>query len=208
MIIKVCGMREAQNIRDVEALGPDMMGFICFPGSKRCVTERPAYLPTHCQRVGLFVNATLDYIARMAAMLDLQRLQLHGAEDADFCLAAHESTGLPITKVIPVATADDLKAADAYADCTAVDLMLLDTRTPQHGGSGERFDWAILQQYSSPKPFILAGGIGPESANDILDIRHPKMAGVDLNSRFETAPAVKDAALLKDMIIKLRNHSI
>ncbi|MBR3658605.1 MAG: phosphoribosylanthranilate isomerase, partial [Bacteroidaceae bacterium] len=104
MIIKVCGMRDAQNIRDVERLLPDMMGFMCWSGSKRYVSQNPGYLPDVC-RVGVFVNPTIDEVVQKVRELCLNRIQLHGAETPELCRAIHKATGLPIMKAIQVAQA-------------------------------------------------------------------------------------------------------
>lgn len=203
--IKVCGMRSADNIRQVEALGVDMMGFICWEGSSRHVSEVPTYLPS-CERVGVFVDAPLSYIQHYADALQLTRIQLHGHEDADFCQQVHEATCLPITKTISVRSKDDILRHEAYARCEAVDLFLFDTKCTCVGGSGEQFDWSVLEHYRGAKPFLLAGGIGPDDAQRVLSFRHPRFAGIDLNSRFELSPALKDVDALRTFIQQTTNQ--
>ncbi len=192
MIIKVCGMMYGQNIRDVERLQPDMMGFICWEGSKRNVAETPDYLPDLC-RVGVFVDPTIEYVIRKKQELGLNRIQLHGSESAAFCQSVHEATGLPIIKAISVNTVDDIKLYHNYETTTSVDLLLFDTKCKTYGGSGERFDWDILLHYDGDKPFLLAGGIGPDDVRRVLSFRHPRFVGIDLNSRFEVDCAVPTA---------------
>ena len=201
MIIKVCGMRDAENIRAAESLGIDWMGFICWPKSPRNVEARPSYLP-QCKRIGVFVDAELDYIKSQVALLDLQRLQLHGHETPERCLEIQEQTGLPITKAISVLTRDDILKAEAYEGIA--DHILFDTKCKCVGGSGEQFDWDILQHYHGTLPFLLAGGIGPGDEQRVLSYRHPRFAGIDLNSRFETSPAMKDISQLKQFIQNIR----
>lgn len=202
MIIKVCGMRESENIRQVEALKPTMMGFICWDGTSRNVTQRPSYLP-QCIRVGVFVNASLEEITEKVELLQLNRIQMHGQETAEFCRQVHETTGLPITKAISVHKREDIYIYKEYTSDCGVDLFLFDTKCKCVGGSGEKFDWDILQHYDGPTPFLLAGGIGPGDAERVRSFRHPRFAGIDLNSKFESSAAYKDIDLLKTFINQL-----
>lgn len=199
-------MREPENIRAVEALQPDWMGFICWPKSSRYVDDTPNYLPTKCQRVGVFVDAELPFIINKIDQLGLHRIQLHGKETPDFCKEVHQATGLPVIKAISVLTVDDIAHAESYAD--SVTHLLFDTKCKCVGGSGEQFDWDILQHYHGTAPFLLAGGIGPQDAERIKAFTHPQFAGVDLNSRFEVSPAVKDAALLSTFIEEIKRLKI
>ncbi|MDR1005081.1 MAG: phosphoribosylanthranilate isomerase [Prevotellaceae bacterium] len=187
MLIKVCGMTRADNIRQVESLGIDMIGFIFYPKSPRCVHEVPDYLPVRARRVGVFVNESEAEMLRIARLFDLDYLQLHGEESPAQCRSLR-SAGYPVIKSVTVAT------APAYG--AAADLLLFDTPTPAYGGSGERFDWAELQQYRGDTPFLLSGGISPDSVAAIRAFRHPRFVGIDLNSRFESAPGFKDPVLL------------
>lgn len=198
-------MRAPENIRAVEHLGPDMMGFICWEGTSRNVTEVPSYLPS-CERVGVFVNPTLDFVIERAQSLGLNRIQLHGSESPEFCLQVKQSMHLPITKAISVDTSTDILNWLKYKDVT--DLLLFDTKCKCVGGSGQQFDWDILLNYQGDLPFLLAGGIGPGDEERLLQWHHPKWLGIDLNSRFETSPAVKDVSALQHFIQRIRNHSI
>ena len=201
MIIKVCGMRDAENIRAVEQAGPDWMGFICWAKSSRHVSEKPAYLP-QCTRVGVFVDADIEYVLQMVQTLGLNRIQLHGHESVEYCKEIIQSTQLPITKTISVLTAEDIRKAKLYEGIA--DYILFDTKCKCVGGSGEQFDWDILQAYDGKTPFILAGGIGPGDEVRVKAFRHPRFAGIDLNSRFEISPALKDSTLLNKFISKIR----
>ena len=202
--IKVCGMREGENIRAVEALGPQWMGFICWSGSARCVTSPPTYLPERCLRVGVFVNPEAAYVRQKAAELHLQCLQLHGQETPELCTALHRLTSLPVIKALPVGSAEDLARARIYNKVEGVDMLLFDTRSDAAGGSGRQFDWTLLDAYDGELPFLLSGGIGPQDAPRIKALRHPRLAGIDLNSRFETAPAVKDTDTLSTFINEIK----
>ena len=205
MKIKVCGMRDSLNIRDVESLHPDMMGFMFWPGSKRYVSRKPDYLPDVC-RVGVFVNPEpADVLARVREY-GLNRIQLHGTESAELCRTIHQTTGLPITKAISVASAADFDTCKAYDGEPSVDMFLFDTKCSGWGGSGLSFDWSLLDCYNGSKPFLLAGGIGPGMEESIAGIKHPQFYGIDLNSRFETAPAVKEISILSLFINNIRSY--
>lgn len=201
MIIKVCGMRDAENIRAVEQTKPDWMGFICWKRSSRHVSVKPAYLP-QCTRVGVFVDAPLQYILQMTDELKLNRIQLHGNEEPEYCKRIIQETNLPVTKAISVLAAEDIEKANRYEDIA--DYILFDTKCKCVGGSGEQFDWDILQAYDGRTPFLLAGGIGPGDEERVQAFQHPRFAGIDLNSRFEISPALKDATLLNNFISKIR----
>ena len=205
-IIKVCGMRDADNIRAVEQLGIDWMGFIFYERSGRYVSERPAYLPTSVKRVGVFVDAAIDTVGAKIAEYALDFVQLHGNESADY-IRRLRSTYCPsvgVIKAISIETAADLRRHELY-DGT-VDFFLFDTRCTTVGGSGRHFDWSVLDGYDGSVPFLLSGGIGPDDAGHISTFRHPKLAGIDLNSRFESSPALKDIIKLKQFIHDYQQH--
>ena len=193
-------MRDAENIRKVEALGIDMMGFIFYPKSSRYVSARPAYLPQKCKRVGVFVNATIDDIRQHIADYSLDIVQLHGHESTDSIRSLRSLCGdvISIIKAFNIATKEDLNATTPYAGL--VDYFLFDTKGPSVGGNGEKFDWSVLEAYNGDTPFLLSGGIGPDDAERILDYHHPKCIGIDLNSRFEIEPGIKDITKLKTFL--------
>lgn len=197
-------MRDGENIRAAEALGLQWMGFICWNGSARCVTATPTYLPETCRRVGVFVNPDVEYVRQKADELRLQCLQLHGQETPSQCSSLHRLTGLPVMKAIPVAGAEDIARARIYNNVEGVDMLLFDTRSDAVGGSGRSFDWTLLHDYDGDTPFLLSGGIGPQDAARIRQFRHPRLAGIDLNSRFETSPGLKDIDTLRIFINEIR----
>lgn len=201
MIVKVCGMREPDNIRDVEALHPDMMGFICWEKSPRYVAAVPSYLPK-CQRVCVFVNQAASYVMQMTDSLKADYIQLHGSETPDFCQELKQATGLKIIKAISIANSADIEKSKKYQGIA--DIMLFDTKCATVGGSGVKFDWSVIENYDGATPFMLSGGITPSDAEAILSIAHPMFAGVDLNSGFESSPAVKDISKLKKFITSIR----
>ena len=198
-MIKVCGMREAENIREVEALGIDMMGFIFWPKSSRYVSERPEYLPKHVKRVGVFVNEDPEQVKRLAADYRLDYIQLHGQESPEQISHLSPLTShLSIIKAFNIATAEDLLQTQPY-ECLA-DLFLFDTKGKSVGGNGEKFDWDVLDAYHGSTPFLLSGGIGPDDAERVNAFHHPKCIGIDLNSRFELSPGLKDIDALRRFV--------
>lgn len=198
MIIKVCGMREAENIREVEALGIDLMGFIFWPKSKRYVAEPPQYLPTQVKKVGVFVDATPEDIRQHIQDYHLDIIQLHGHETQAFAKALKPAV---IIKAFNIATAEDLTQTKPYEGI--VDYFLFDTKAQLPGGSGEQFDWSVLSHYEGTTPFLLSGGIGPDDADCVKAFHHPQCIGIDLNSRFEIAPGIKDINKLREFILNI-----
>ncbi len=198
MIIKVCGMREAENIREVEALGIDLIGFIFWEKSSRYVSKRPAYLPTKCKRVGVFVDEDIESVKRIADDYALDYIQLHGHESSDYCA---QLQGLHLIKAISVSSRNDIATYKTYEGL--VEYFLFDTKCPSVGGSGQQFDWSVLSAYDGSTPFLLSGGIGPDDAERIKSFHHPQCAGIDLNSRFELAPGLKDVIKLQAFIKEL-----
>ena len=205
MIVKVCGMRDADNIRELdEARIADWMGFIFFEKSKRHVSEVPAYLPKNSKRVGVFVNYSIDEIAEKVKDFGFNLIQLHGDESPEYCKALRTTLGndLQIIKMIQVASDDDIRKAKRYEG--TVDYFLFETKCSGYGGSGQKFDWNALLRYNGTTPFVLTGGIAPGDEERVLSFKHLAFAGIDLNSKFEISPAYKDIDLLKNFIKQLR----
>ena len=203
LVIKVCGMREAENIREVEALGINWMGLIFWPKSSRYVSEMPDYLPQDVKRVGVFVDEDLDTVKKKADDYALDLIQLHGSESPDYVRALKTSSSInPLTssiiKAFNIATSDDFEQTKDYEGL--VDYFLFDTKGPSVGGNGVQFDWDVLKDYHGKTPFLLSGGIGPDDAERIHAFHHPQCIGIDLNSRFELSPGLKDINKLKTFI--------
>ncbi len=193
-------MRNEQNIADLEQLGVDMMGFICYPPSPRYVGETS--LPsTSTARVGVFVNESLSKIEIYATKHALTHIQLHGNESTELCHHL-KSKGYAVIKSISIEDKEDFENTIQYDGI--VDLFLFDTKCHAYGGSGKTFDWSLLQSYKGSTPFLLSGGIDENMSEGILSISHPQFAGIDINSRFETEPALKDIAKIKTFIRKIR----
>ena len=200
-------MRDAENIRQTNALGIDMMGFIFWPKSSRYVSSRPAYMPQKVKKVGVFVNEDIETIKQIAEDYALDYIQLHGSESP---LEAKELRDWKVIKAFNIMTSEDLKQTEAYEGC--VNYFLFDTRKPSKeaggwlppGGTGEKFDWSVLEAYHGDTPFLLSGGIGPDDTERVKAFHHPKCIGIDLNSRFEIEPGLKDINKLKQFIENIK----
>ena len=198
MIIKTCGMRDADNIRAVSELGIDWMGFIFWAPSSRYVSEKPSFLPTRQKRVGVFVDARIEEVKSKADEYALDLIQLHGNESPAFCERLKANSRQQLIKAFNIATQEDLEQTIPYEGL--VDYFLFDTKAKMVGGNGTQFDWSVLSAYQGNTPFLLSGGIGPDDAEKVRNFHHPQLAGIDLNSRFELSPAFKDIEKLKQFI--------
>ena len=204
MLVKVCGMRYGDNIREVESLGIDMMGFIFYPKSQRFVHEVPSYLPTRCKRVGVFVNSEISEISRRQIDFGLDLIQLHGDEDIDYCKSLRISlpSRCKLIKMVKVLCKESFEPLAAFS--SLVDYFLFETPCNSYGGSGRQFDWALTRHYKEDIPFLLTGGIGADDWQQVNDFHHPQFAGIDLNSRFEVEPGLKSSEMLKGFLNKTR----
>lgn len=200
-------MRDPENIREAEKLAIDLMGFIFWHKSSRNVSEMPSYLPTRQKRVGVFVDASIEEVAEKTKEYALDLIQLHGKETPDYIQRLRPLCSLcgdhatAIIKALNIADTEDLAQTAQYEGI--VDYFLFDTKSKLVGGNGTQFDWSVLQAYQGDTPFILSGGIGPDDAEKVKNFQHPMCVGIDLNSRFETAPALKDIQLLNHFIGRL-----
>ena len=201
MIIKVCGMKYAENIRALDKLKPDMTGFIFHSSSPRFADAVPEYMPSSSLRVGVFVNSDTDYILYKVREFGLNLVQLHGNESPEQCRAIR-SKGIDIIKTFSLKT-DNADTITAPYDGLCR-YYLFDTPCAAYGGSGKTFDWTLTQSYHGNTPFLLSGGIRPESLEQISSFRHPSFAGIDINSGFETAPGLKDIEAIAEFIKRLR----
>jgi phosphoribosylanthranilate isomerase len=190
MKLKVCGMRTPENIEALAALNPDYMGFIFWAPSSRFVNKTTPLLPKKIKKTGVFVDATIDYIETIIKEHELKAVQLHGKEDPEFC-AYIKTLDVEVIKAFSMKEAFDFKSLEPYE--TACDFYLFDTKGELPGGNGYGFDWSILKNYPSVKPFFLSGGIGKEEVSQILELRNTNLPlyAIDVNSKFESAPGVK-----------------
>lgn len=199
MLVKICGMRDPENIAELDSLNPDFIGFIFYPMSKRYVSgELPA---SHAKRIGVFVNETIENVLSHVVRYKLDGVQLHGFESPSFCRRIKES-GIIVFKAFQIAKASDFRECKEYA--LYCDYFLFDTKNKNYGGSGQKFDWSLLDAYDGPSPFFLSGGISDTDVEQICQLSHPFFAGVDLNSGFELAPAVKDIGRIRSMLMQIK----
>ncbi len=199
LAVKVCGMKDAENIGAVRALGIDYMGFIFYKKSPRYAGD--SIPPTiGVKRTGVFVDETVENVEAAIQQCDLNAVQLHGAETPEYCSRLKE-TGVEVIKAFSVNEYVDFQQMELYEATT--DIFLFDTKTALPGGSGKSFDWAVLKKYKGQKPFFLSGGIGPEDVEKVKAFKHPALYGLDLNSRFENRPGEKEVSLLKNFLAKI-----
>lgn len=210
MIVKVCGLSQARNVAQVAALGVDLLGFIFSKRSPRCVTAgvaaQAARVAGRAMTVGVFVDEEPAAIVRTVAAAQLDWVQLHGHESpAQVELLRRQLPATRIIKAIGVASAADVERCKAAYE-GLVDCFLFDTKCPAGGGSGRKYDWNVLEAYDGSTPFLLSGGIGPGDAPQVSAFAHPRCAGIDVNSRFELAPGLKDVEKLKKFIEEIRTN--
>lgn len=203
--LKVCGMKQAANIAAVAELQPDYLGFIFYPKSPRCISEVSAelikYVPPTIKTTGVFVNEELQNVKQYIIKYNLKAVQLHGKESVDYCEELN-STGVEIIKAFGVDENFDFSTLGIYAN--AVDYFLFDTQTAAHGGSGKVFDWKLLEKYKLEKPYFLSGGIDLSHAETIKKINDPRLYAVDVNSKFELEPGLKDVEKLREFFKKMK----
>lgn len=204
--IKVCGLTLPGDAMEVSKAGADLIGFNFYRGSKRFVGDDPppdlfSKISPHTLKAGVFVDEDREKIIGMAARFDLDVIQLHGGETADFCRSL-KLGGLKVIKAFGLGSVFEPGILTPYLG--TCDFFLFDTQTSDHGGSGVMFRWELLRDYDLAMPFFLSGGIAPESVPKIKDFHHKAFYGVDINSRFETSPGVKNTVLVKTFIQNLK----
>jgi phosphoribosylanthranilate isomerase len=208
MKLKVCGMREPDNIRELkQQINPDWMGLIFYPPSPRFVEIRYAasLKELDIKKVGVFVDRDWNEIQKTVSAFGLSALQLHGEESADQVERIKERIALPIIKAVPVK--GNIIWEDLEPYLPSVDYFLFDTFTQAYGGSGKVFNWELLIDYPYDKPFLLSGGLSLEHADLIksFEKKLPQMAGIDINSKFEIAPGLKNIDMIREFKNKIKN---
>ena len=205
--IKVCGMRDPENISGVVAALPDYMGFIFYPKSKRFVGFEPsqevlAIVPDSVRKVGVFVDETPERVMETVQNWKLDVVQLHGHETPKYCQQIQDS-GITVFKTFSVEEHFDFNSLSAYSG--VCDYFLFDTKGQLPGGTGQKFNWQLLENYKGDVPFFLSGGIAPNDLGAVLRFSHPQLFGVDINSGFEISPALKDIEKVKIFISGIRS---
>lgn len=204
LYIKVCGMRDPENLEQLCTLDPDYVGFIFYPPSRRSVGEQPDpglfRIPGPAiKKVGVFVDEHLEHVRKIVELYGLDAVQLHGDESVKYC-SQLSGAGLEVIKVLdPHAGEAEIRQ---YSE--PVDFILFDSAGTGSGGTGRKFNWELLGELPVRVPFFLSGGIGPEDAGPVRSLGLGELAGVDVNSRFELAPGIKDIKLLKEFFKDIR----
>lgn len=209
-------MKYPENMTALCGLAPDMMGLIFYSKSPRYFDGELPPLPSSVRVTGVFVNEEPDVILKKQEHYNLGALQLHGQESPEYCKNLYRELqkahpGVLLIKAISVGEAADLQGLEHYRDCT--DMLLFDTRGKQPGGTGLTFDWELLKSYTLPHPFLLSGGIGPDHIPALQAFFNTKTAafcqGIDINSRFETEPGLKNIADIrsfKEKLLTINEH--
>lgn len=202
MKIKVCGMKEPENIRQLSSLNPDYMGFIFYPNSKRFTAELDTdiltNLPISIKKTGVFVNEELFVIADKIKKYQLDAVQLHGDETPEICRELSENE-VEIIKAFGIDDNFNFSNLEPYLN--VVDYFLFDTKTTAHGGSGKSFNWQLLKNYIYQKPYFLSGGLSLENLDQVMNFKDNRFYAVDLNSCFELEPGIKNIQKLKEAIL-------
>jgi phosphoribosylanthranilate isomerase len=207
MKIKVCGMRNPDNITELAKLSIDYMGLIFYPKSPRYIGElNPQILdilPSHIDKIGVFVDEELDTVLEQIEKYGFILVQLHGQESPQYCRECWNLSNAGVIKAFNISSVDDFEQTKTYEGIC--NYFLFDTKTSQHGGSGQKFDWSILEAYTGNTPFFLSGGISSDDVEAIKKIEHPRLYGIDINSRFEIEPGSKKIELIDKFIKELRS---
>ncbi len=215
--IKVCGMREQQNIEAICNLPIDFIGLIFYEKSSRYLEAEGlegvdlAYiknefkpnsiLPQKINKVGVFVNAPLEDLVEKVEQYNLDYVQLHGDENIFYCIKLNKA-GIKIIKAFPIDETFNFTVLDAYG--YYCDYFLFDTKGKLPGGNGVTFDWEILKKYTGSTPFFLSGGLGPGIEDKIREFNHDQLFAIDLNSGFEDRPGFKNIDQLDDFLNKVK----
>lgn len=204
-LIKICGMTDIDNISKILFLEPDFLGFIFYPKSPRYVVgkvkpEMLSIIPDNVKRVGVFVNSSEAEMRQIATTYGLKVIQLHGNEKPTVCKRLREE-GFEVIKAFSIESEQDFEKVWEYTEY--VDYFLFDTKTPGYGGSGQEFDWQLILRQPIRKPYFLSGGI---SAENIAAASQTGAAVLDLNSRFETSPGIKDYDKIYEALSSIRGQ--
>lgn len=204
--LKICGMKQPENVREIAMLQPEYMGLIFYEKSPRYVAAHIPEITSEVKKTGVFVDASLDFILDKVKRFQLKALQLHGKETAEFCRKLRDNLqdqNIEIIKVFSVKEEFDFSRLEEYEG--VVDFFLFDTKGKNKGGNGITFNWEVLKNYPSSTPFFLSGGIGLEEAKKIKELmnwfqengKDNLLYAVDVNSRFEDEPGLKNAEKLQ-----------
>jgi phosphoribosylanthranilate isomerase len=210
MKLKVCGITTLEQMQQLQRLDVDYAGLIFYEGSKRYAHEKlqasnAEIRNLEIKKVGVFVNADMGFVKSLISEYNLAAVQLHGDETVAYCEQLKNE--VDVTKVFRIGAEVEAidKLIEPYQQVS--DYFLFDTDTTAYGGSGKRFDWTILENAAINKSFFLSGGIGPDDMGLIKSFRHPFLHAIDVNSRFEVQPGIKDMGLVQRFSNAFKQHS-
>ena len=199
--IKICGMKFPDNISEITSLQPDYLGFIFYEKSPRNFEKKNPNLPESIQKVGVFVNASLEEIQKKANQYDLDLVQLHGDESPEFCLLLQQNK-FKVIKAFSIDNKFNFNTLNNYINYC--DYFLFDTKGTNYGGNGITFDWSVLENYNLNKPYFLSGGIGTENIAEVKSFLTKDYAknciAIDCNSKLEVSPGLKSTEKTKQLI--------
>ena len=204
MKLKVCGLKNEHNITELMQLPIDYMGFIFYKKSPRFVGESLSFdlvrtIPKRIKKTGVFVNESIYSIFNRIAHYDLDMVQLHGDETSELC--AELKPHVKVMKAFQIHDDFDFKRLESYL--SVVDYFLFDSPTANYGGSGKQFNWQLLKRYNYHIPFFLSGGISEDHIEEIKLLNITQRIAIDINSKFETEPGLKNIEHIKQFILKL-----
>jgi phosphoribosylanthranilate isomerase len=199
-------MGDPSIMQELAKIDVDMLGFIFYPKSPRYLVgkieaEAITTLPQSISKVGVFVNAPTEDILTRASTYRLDTIQLHGSETASQCSELKKG-GFTIIKAFDLNKDNNYEAYQPYCD-----YFLFDTPSKQHGGTGKKFDWSLLNNYKGDIPFLLSGGIDLNDTEEIIRLKHPQLAGVDINSKFEKEPGIKDVEKINSFVNAIKGKN-
>ncbi|MGY6562458.1 MAG: phosphoribosylanthranilate isomerase [Luteibaculaceae bacterium] len=206
-VVKICGIKDPENLRELISFEPNYLGFIFYRKSKRYMAETllPQHLnevPKSIAKVGVFVDESIEKMLSTAATYNLQVIQLHGSEGPEICQKLKEQ-GLQVFKAIAVDSETNFNDFQTFSPYT--DAFILDTKGPEKGGNGYSFSWEILNSYTLEVPFLLSGGIGNHNLKEAETLSQPFKIGYDINSKMETEPGLKCPQLVKQFFKTLQH---
>jgi phosphoribosylanthranilate isomerase len=208
--VKVCGLNNPLNVKMISEVGVDFIGFIFYRDSKRYIgkaLDRTLFsnVTAGIKKTGVFVNEQPSKVLELSEYAGLDVIQLHGNESVDYCRSLRAS-GLLIIKTFGVGTGFDPSITELFSE--VCDYFLFDTKHEKQGGTGNKFDWSLLGNYYFKKPFFLSGGIGPEDTNIQMVVLNNQLFGVDINSRFEISPGIKDTTSVRNFINEIKRRNL
>lgn len=202
-------MRDSLNIKEISDTGPDYLGFIFYSRSKRYIGKDPdpnlfRQVRKGILKVGVFVDEEEHTVLEIAGRYALDLVQLHGSEPPHYCQRVR-SHRIRVIKAFGMEDDFDFNRLEPYMD--SCDYFLFDTKSVHHGGTGMKFNWNLIANYQLQVPFFLSGGLGPEDIPAINTFRHPALHAVDINSRFETEPGIKNTEQIREFIKDLNEFN-